>query len=122
MSNCRFDPDACYQAGNCPWTFFAYPKSFADEHGLPLDDEAKRLLSELESCGLRVGVWQTSPASDSCYFACPQEEISLVNRGIRKLEERGVIEPGFCTKRCEQLFALSRLHHDLPRDSDARQT
>src|SRR5262249_45375628 len=40
----HFDAAAYWRAGNCPWTFFAYPRAFTDAAGLPPDDDAKRLL------------------------------------------------------------------------------
>lgn len=100
-----FDADAYYTAGNCPWTFFAFPSRLADDMGIPIDDAARRLLQELLRRGIRVGTWRNSPVKDTCYFACPKEEIERVNHAVNELEELGVFEKGFCTSRTEYLFS-----------------
>jgi hypothetical protein len=53
----HFDAEAYWRAGNCPWTFFAFPRLLADEAGLPPDDDAKRLLAALQGRGIPVGTW-----------------------------------------------------------------
>ncbi|MBC7821631.1 MAG: hypothetical protein IAG10_32495 [Planctomycetaceae bacterium] len=101
-----FDADAYWRAGDCPWTFFAFPTSLADEHGLPLDDDAKRLLAELQCRGIQVGIWADAIAENTTYFACPKEDIQRVNAAVAELEEQSVIEKGFCAKHSEHLFSL----------------
>ncbi len=51
----HFDADAYWRAGNCPWTFFAFPRILADESGMPPDEDAKRLLAVLQRRGIPVG-------------------------------------------------------------------
>jgi hypothetical protein len=48
----NFDAEAYWRAGNCLWTFFAFPSCLADDHGLPPDEDAKRLLVELRTRGI----------------------------------------------------------------------
>jgi hypothetical protein len=101
-----FDADAYWRAGNFPWTFFAFPRVFADDPGLPPDNDAKRLLVALQSRGIPVGTWVNTPAEDTAYFACPKEAIESLNDALSALEEQGEFEKGFCTKRTEYLFSL----------------
>jgi FMN phosphatase YigB (HAD superfamily) len=102
----NFDADAYWRAGNCPWTFFAYPTSLADDHGLPPDEDAKRLLVELRIRGIRVGIWANGIANDTTYFACPKEEIQRLHDALVVLEADGSFEKGFCCKRTDYLFSL----------------
>ncbi len=60
-----FDADAYWRAGHCPWTFFAYPTSLADEQGLPPDVDAKGLLADLQRRGLQVGIWTNGIAENA---------------------------------------------------------
>jgi hypothetical protein len=102
----HFDADAYWRAGNCPWTFFAFPRIFADAAGLPPDDDAKRLLAALRGRGIPVGPWVNAPVEDTAYFACPKEAIGSFNDALTALEVQGEFEKGFCTKRTEYLFSL----------------
>src|SRR3954447_10021263 len=96
-----FDADAYWRAGNMPWTFFAFPRVFADEAGLPPDDNAKRLLVALQSRGIPVGTWFNAPVEDTVYFACPKDAIESLNDALNALEEQGEFEKGFCITRTE---------------------
>lgn len=102
----HFDADAYYRADNCPWTFFAFPRVFADDAGFPPDDDANRLFVALQVQGITVGTWLTSPVEDTAYFACPKEAIGRLNDALSAMEKQGDIEEGFCTKRTEYLFSL----------------
>jgi hypothetical protein len=102
----HFDADAYWKAGNCPWTFFAFPRVFADAAGLPPDDDAKRLLAPLQGHGIPVGTWVNSPVEDTVCFACPKEAIGRVNETVSAMEKQGEFEKGFCAKRTEYLFSL----------------
>jgi len=101
-----FDAEAYWRAGHCPWTFFAYPSRLADDHGLPPDEDAKRLLVELRTRGIQVGILANGIANDTTYFACPKEEIQRLHDALADLEANGSFETGFCTKRSEYLFSL----------------
>lgn len=102
----RFNADEYYWAGNCPWTFFAFPRVFADSAGFPPDDDAKRLFAALQGQGIPVGTWLNSPVKDTAYFACPKEAIGRLHDALSAMEKRGDFEVGFCAKRTEYLFAL----------------
>ena len=103
-----FDAEAYWRAGNCPWTFFAYPSSLADDHGLPPDEDAKRLLVELRTRGIQVGIWANGIAKDTAYFACPKDEIQRLHDALAELQARGSFEVGFCSKRSDRLFGSLR--------------
>ncbi|MBX7104036.1 MAG: hypothetical protein K1X57_08135 [Gemmataceae bacterium] len=102
----HFDTDAYRRAGNCLWTFFAFPRLLADESGLPPDEDAKRLLAVLQHRGIPVGTWVNTIVEDTAYFACPKEAIGPLNDALTALEEQGEFEKGFCAKRTEYLFSL----------------
>lgn len=99
-----FDADKYFQSGHCPWTFFAYPTSLANEVGFPPDDEANQLFIELQQRGLRVGVWVNGIAEHTSYFACPKEEISRLHVTITELGTSGTIEKNFLSKHSDRLF------------------
>lgn len=105
-----FDADAEFRAGFCPWTFFAYPTRLADEKGLPPDDQACQLLSQLQRRGLDVAVWVNGIAEETSYFACRKRDMHRLNQVIQQLEDSGAIESDFCCKRSERLFAASKSH------------
>jgi phosphoglycolate phosphatase-like HAD superfamily hydrolase len=102
----HFDADAYWRAGNCPWTFFVFPRALADAAGLPPDNEARQLLRELQGQGIPVGTWTTAPYTEDAYFACPPKAIGRLHAALAALEDAGAFESGFCTKRSEYLLAL----------------
>jgi hypothetical protein len=102
----RFDANEYYKSGNCPWTFFAFPRGLADAAGFPPDDDAKRLFLKLQGLNVPVGIWTNSPVEDTVYFACPKEAIGRLNDALRAMEAQGEFEEGFCAKRSEYLFSL----------------
>ena len=102
----HFDADAYHKAGNCPWTFFAFPRVLADDAGLPPDDDAKRLLEALQRQGIPVGTWLNSPSATDAYFACPKEAIGQLDAALSTLEELEGFEKDFCAKRSEYLLSL----------------
>jgi hypothetical protein len=102
----NFDMDALCQ-GKMPWTIFAYPCSLADAQQLPRDDEAKRFLAELQSLGLRVGVWAHPNIKDTIFFACPYEDRLVVHSAIEELERQGRFPPNFPARRTDHLFSLA---------------
>ena len=101
-----FNAEEYRRAGNCPWTFFAFPSRLADEFGLPPDDSAIEFLATLQAKGLRVGIWANAIGNDTSYFVCPIEDRQRLNDAIAELENNGTIEIGFCLKRTERLFSL----------------
>jgi hypothetical protein len=100
-----FDADAYYRSGCCPWTFFAYPTSLADDRGLPPDDEACGLLAQLQQHGVEVAVWVNGIANDTTYFACRKEDRYRLDDALRELETQGIITEDFYLSRTERLFA-----------------
>jgi len=100
-----FDADEYHQSGFCPWTFFAYPTSLAVERGLPPDTEACELLALIQNRKIDVAIWKNAIADDTTYFACRQEDIQRLRDAIQELEDSGLIENDFCSKRSERLFA-----------------
>ena len=100
-----FDADEYHRSGFCPWTFFAYPTSLAVGRGLPPDNEACELLALLQGRGIDVAIWVNGIAEDTTYFACRNEDIERLNHAIQELEDSGMIEKNFCSKRSEHLFA-----------------
>jgi hypothetical protein len=104
-----FDADEYHRSGFCPWTFFAYPTSLADENGLPPDKEACRLLACLQARGIDVALWINGIVADTTYFACRKEDLQRLQNAIRELEDSGDIEKGFCTAGAKRLWAASEL-------------
>jgi hypothetical protein len=108
-----FDADEYHRSGFCPWTFFAYPTSLADDRGLPPDNEACDFLGCLQERGIDVAIWVNGIAEDTTYFACRKEDIQRLNGVIQELEDCGDIEKGFCTERTERLFATPKKHRTI---------
>lgn len=100
-----FDADEYSRSGACPWTFFAYPTSLAVERGLPPDNEACELLSHLQERKIDVSIWVNGIADNATYFACRKEDIQRLHDALQELENAGMIEKDFCSKRSERLFA-----------------
>lgn len=100
-----FDANEYWRSGQCPWTFFAYPTSLAEEHGLPPDDDACRLLATLQDHGVEVAIWSNRATENTTYFACRQEDIQQLNHVLQELESGRVNEDGFLRNRSNRLFA-----------------
>ena len=101
-----FNADEYHRSGRCPWTFFAYPTTLADDRGLPPDDEVCELLTQLQRRGIDVAVWINAIANDTTYFACRKEDMDRLHDAMQHLEAQGIIEKDFCLARSERLFAL----------------
>lgn len=105
-----FDADEYHRSGFCPWTFFAYPTSMADERGLPPDVEACDFLARVQERGIDVAIWVNGIAENTTYFACRKNDVRRLNDVIRELEDCGEIRRGFCDETTERLFAASSKH------------
>ncbi len=105
-----FDADEYLRSGFCPWTFFAYPTSVADEQGLPPDKDACVFLARVQARGISVAIWVNGIAQDTTYFACRKDDIQKLNDLIQELEDTGDIEKGFCNQRTERLVVASEKH------------
>jgi|TARA_B110000495_G_C22583206_1_gene350169 hypothetical protein len=103
-----FDADEYHQSAHCPWTFFAYPTTLAVAHGLPPDDDACRLLAEVQARGMDVAIWVNGIAGNTTYFACKKNDIERLNDVVKELEST-TFGKNFCAERSEALFA--RLEH-----------
>ncbi len=100
-----FDASEHWRSGRCPWTFFAYPTSLADDLGLPPDDAACRLLATLQNHGIDVAIWSNGPIENTTYFACRQEDLQRLDHVLQELGSGGVMETGFLGKLSSRLFA-----------------
>jgi hypothetical protein len=98
-----FDADTLHRKGECPWTFFAYP---TDSRGLPPDEDAKRLLAELQHRALPVAIWINGIGNNTTYFACRHEDRLRVLDTVTELQTQGMLESNFLAQRCEYLFSL----------------
>lgn len=61
------DLDSLAVNGVCHWTFFAFPLSTLDEHGLPSSQEAQRYIAAVQSTGVPIGIWLNGIADGSLY-------------------------------------------------------
>jgi len=103
-----FDAEEYRRTEHCPWTFFAYPTTLAVDHGLPPDDDACRLLAEVQARGIDVAIWVNGIADNTTYFACKRADIDRLNDLVTELEGT-TFGKNFCGERSEALFA--RLDH-----------
>jgi hypothetical protein len=100
-----FDPEAYWQSGNVPWSFFAFPTCMADEDGLPPDDDARAFLAMLQSAGIHVGVWANTPSQNGLsLFVCPKDDIELFHRVTEHLQFAGASATAFCIQRSQDLI------------------
>jgi len=100
-----FDADEYYRSGICPWTFFAYPTSLSNAHGLPPDAKACELLSLIQQHGIDVAIWVSGIAENTTYYACRQDDMQRLTDVLNVLASSGRIEMDFCAARSERLFA-----------------
>ncbi|MDG2221628.1 MAG: hypothetical protein P8L85_09620 [Rubripirellula sp.] len=103
-----FDAEEYFRLGECPWTFFAYPTSLAGDFGLPVDDDACRLLAEVQGRGIEVAVWRSEIVSNTTFYVCRRESVSDLKQVIQQLEVPGKFGARFCELRSEALFARLR--------------
>ena len=100
-----FDAEECHRKGNCPWTFFAYPTSLADVHGLPPDREACELLAHIQQRGIDIAIWVSQIVENTTYFACRFGDRQKVDDVLNELQSSGTIDVNFWSTRSERLFA-----------------
>ena len=100
-----FDAEHYCRSGGCPWTFFAYPTSLAIAHDLPPDDDACRLLAEVQRRGIDVAVWVSDIVLDTTFYACRREKIQSLKDVLQQLEVPSDFGDRFCELRSEALFA-----------------
>lgn len=102
-----FDADEYYRSGVCPWTFFAYPTSMADDRGLPPDDVACSILARIQERRIPVAIWANDMATDTTYLACRQEDMERLRQLLVELEDAGEVGKGYLEESSGRLFALS---------------
>lgn len=102
-----FDADEYRRSGPCPWTFFAYPTTLAVANGLPPDDDACKLLGEIQARGIDVAIWGNGIADNTTYFACKKDDIQRLNDALKELETSESFGEKFCSNRSEKLFGCS---------------
>lgn len=95
------DLDSIAAEGACHWTFFAFPISTLDEHGLPSDADAQRYIAAVQSTGVPIGIWLNSPVGDTGFAAVTHENISQVNEAIAGLAQ---FPDSYAADLCEKLF------------------
>ena len=100
-----FDADALNASGQCPWTFFAYPKSLALPNGLPPDAEVCELFGEIQSRGINVAIWVSGISENTIHFACRYEDRHRLQEIINDLESAPRFRENSLAERCEAMFA-----------------
>jgi hypothetical protein len=100
-----FDADEYHRTVNWPWTFFSYPTSLADGHGLPPDREACELLALVQQRGIDVAIWVSQIVENTTYFACRIDDRQKLGDVLNELQSSGTIDANFCSIRSERLFA-----------------
>ena len=101
-----FDAEEYHRSGNCPWTFFAYPISFAEDRDLPPDEDACHLLAMLQERGICVAVWVSGICENTTFFACRMEDIQKLNGALKEIEVCGMNGKDFCITRSQELFGF----------------
>ena len=81
------DLDSLATAGASHYTFFAFPRSTQNEHGLPSDPDAQRYIAAVQSTGVPIGIWHNSPVHDTVYAAVAHDNISQLHDAIAGLTE-----------------------------------
>ena len=85
----------------CHWTFFAFPLSTLNKHGLPSDAEAQQYIAAVQATGVPIGIWLNGPADDTGYAAVTRENISRLNDAIVGLTQ---FPDSYAADLCERLF------------------
>ena len=107
MAAAQFDADAYATSGRWPWTFFAFPRSLADQDGLPRDPDARSLLAAVRDLGIPAAAWVHAATPGTVYYACPYEFRDALDEALLTLATRGRWESGFLSQLSERLFALA---------------
>ena len=95
------DLDSLVVGGVCHWSFFAFPLSTIDEHGLPCDPDAQQYIAAVQSAGVPVGIWLNGIADDTGYAAVTHENIEKLNSAIADLTQ---FSDSYAAELCERLF------------------
>lgn len=95
------DLESLAAGGASHWTFFAFPMSTINEHGLPSDPEAQRYIAAVQATGVPIGIWLNTPAEDTGYAAVTHENISQLKDAIAGLRQ---FPESYAADLCEKLF------------------
>ncbi|MEM6691960.1 MAG: hypothetical protein AAF664_21205 [Planctomycetota bacterium] len=99
--NSLVDLDSLAAAGALHYTFFAFPLSTLDEHGLPSDSDAQLYIAAVQSAGVPIGIWLNAPVGDTGYAAVTNENIFLLHDAISNLTQ---FSGSYASALCEKLF------------------
>ncbi|MFN4907145.1 MAG: hypothetical protein ACOVQH_10105 [Burkholderiaceae bacterium] len=103
----HFDADAYAASGHCPWTFFAFPRSLADQDGLPRNPDARSLLAAIRDLGIPASAWVNAISPSTNFYACPYESRDALADALLTLAAQGRWGVGSLSQLSEQLFALA---------------
>ncbi len=95
------DLDSLAVNGAGHYTFFAFPVSTLNEHGLPSNPDAQQYIAAVQSTGVPVGIWLNSPVNETGYAAVTRESISRLNDVIGRLTQ---FSDSYAADLCEKLF------------------
>ncbi|QDV27568.1 hypothetical protein [Aureliella helgolandensis] len=99
--NALVDLDSLAADGAGHYTFFAFPISTLDAHGLPSDPDAQRYIAAVQSAGVPIGIWLNSPVDDTGYAAVMHENISQLHDVVAGLTQ---FPDSYAADLCERLF------------------
>lgn len=120
MAPVHFDPEAYAKSGRCPWTFFAFPRSLADQDGLPRDPDARGLLGAVRDLGVPAAVWVNAATPSTVYYACPYESRDALDDALVTLAAQGSWESGSLSQLSERLFEVAAQSPEPPDAMDSR--
>ena len=95
------DLDSLAADGASHYTFFAFPISTLDEHGLPTDSDAQHYIAAVQSTGVPIGIWLNTPVNGTGYAAVAHDSISQLHDAIAGLTE---FPESYAADLCEKLF------------------
>jgi len=98
------DLDSLAVNGAGHYSFFAFPISTLNEHGLPSDIDAQQYIAAVQSAGVPVGIWLNSPVDDTGYAAITHDNIPQLHDVIRGLTN---FSDSYASDLCERLFRES---------------
>ena len=119
MAAVHFDPDAYAKSGRCPWTFFAFPRSLADEDGLPCDPDARSLLEAVRDLGIPASSWVSALTPNTVYYACPYESRKALDDALLTLATHGCLGSSSISQLSERLFEVA---NQSPEPSDGAES
>jgi hypothetical protein len=99
-----FDPQPLYERGECPYSFFAFPLSIANQHGVPNDQQAQEYIAAVQADGVPVGIWLATPVEGTAYAVVRPGDIELLHRTIEQLADTRRFSNTFAAELCEKLF------------------